>query len=92
MRKMTANARVETAFTQPSFRDAIKKRRCLVPSTGFYEYHHEGKEATPFRLFLPDMDVFSLAGVFEEWLNPETKETIRTFSVLTVQAKFQSDS
>ena len=94
MRKMTANARAETVFTQASFRDAIKKRRCLVPSTGFYEYHHltpdpspkERGGAVPFRLFLPDMEIFSLAGVFEEWKNPETKETVRTFSVLTVEA------
>jgi putative SOS response-associated peptidase YedK len=86
IRNMTAIARAETAFTQPSFRTAIRQRRCLIPSTGFYEYHHEGKEAIPYRIFLRDADVFSLAGVFDEWRHPGTKETIRTFAVLTVPA------
>jgi len=86
IRNMTANARAETVFTQASFRNAIRKRRCLVPSTGFFEYHYVGKEATPYRIFLPDMDIFSLAGIYEEWKNPLTKEMVRTFSVVTVPA------
>ena len=97
IRNMTANARCETVFTQPSFREAIRKRRCLVPSTSFYEYHHlspgpspkergERKEAVPYRIFLRDMEVFSLAGMYEEWIHTETKETVRTFSVVTVPA------
>jgi putative SOS response-associated peptidase YedK len=86
IRSMTANAKAETAFELPSFREAIKKRRCLIPSTGYFEYHHEGKEAIPYRIFLRDTEFFSLAGMYEEWLHPDTKETIRTFSVLTVPA------
>ena len=86
MQKMTTNARAETVFTQASFREAIRKRRCLVPSTEFYEYHHIGKEAIPYAIFLKDTDIFSLAGVYDEWLHPETKEKITTFSVLTVPA------
>ena len=86
IRNMTANAKAETVFALPSFREAIKKRRCLIPSTGFYEYHHAGKEAIPYRIVLRDMEVFSLAGVFEEWRHTETKEIVRTFSVLTVPA------
>jgi putative SOS response-associated peptidase YedK len=86
IRNMTANAKAETAFELPSFREAIKKRRCLIPSTGYFEYHHEGKEAIPYRIFLQDTEIFSLAGMYEEWRHPDTKETIRTFSVLTVPA------
>ena len=86
IRKMTANARSETVLTMPSFRDAIRKRRCLIPSTGFYEYHHQGKEAIPYRIFVRDTEVFSLAGVWDAWRHPETKELIKTFSVLTVPA------
>jgi len=103
IRNMTANARSETVFTQASFRHAIWKRRCLVPSTGFFEYHYltpgsstsppapphrgggkEKEEVVPYRIFLRDEEVFSLAGMFEEWKHPETKEIIRTFSVVTV--------
>jgi len=86
IRKMTTNAKAETALTLPTFREAMRKRRCLIPSTGFYEYHHEGKEAIPYQIFLRDTPVFSLAGIYEEWHHLETKETIRTFSVLTVPA------
>jgi putative SOS response-associated peptidase YedK len=86
IRSMTANAKAETAFELPSFREAIKKRRCLIPSTGYFEYHHEEKEAIPYHIFLRDTEIFSLAGMYEEWLHPDTKETIRTFSVLTVPA------
>jgi len=86
IRKTTANAKAETAFTLPSFREAIKKRRCLIPSTGFYEYHHEGKEAIPYQIILRDTELFSLAGIYENWQNPDTKEIKRTFSVLTVPA------
>jgi len=86
IRKMTANAKAETAFELPSFREAIKKRRCIVPSTGFYEYHHEGKEVIPYRIVLRDTELFSLAGVYDEWVHPKTKERIRTFAVLTVPA------
>lgn len=85
--KMTANAKAETVFTLPSFREAIRKRRCLIPSTGFYEYHHTAdRGAVPYRMFLRDTDVFSLAGVYEKWRNPATKEKVRTFSILTVPA------
>jgi putative SOS response-associated peptidase YedK len=86
IRNVTANAVAETVFALPSFREAIRKRRCLIPSTGFYEYHHEGKEAIPYRIYLKNEDIFSLGGVYDEWRNPETKETVKTFSVLTVVA------
>ena len=86
IRKMTANAKAETAAALPSFREAIKKRRCLVPSTAFFEYHHEGKETIPYKIFLRNIDIFSLAGIYGEWRHPETKETIRTFAVLTIPA------
>jgi len=86
IRNMTINAKSETVFTLPSFRDSVRKRRCLLPSTGFYEYHHEEKNAIPYRIVLRDIEIFSLAGIYDEWQHPETKEAIRTFSVLTVPA------
>ncbi|MDR2145338.1 MAG: SOS response-associated peptidase [Tannerella sp.] len=86
IRNRTANARTENVFSTTSFREAIKKRRCLIPSTGFYEYHHEENEAIPYRIFLPETEIFSLAGIYDEWQNPETGEYLRTFSVLTCKA------
>jgi len=86
IRKMTLNAKAETAFTLPSFRGSILTRRCLVPSTGFFEFHHEGKDAIPYFIFVKDETIFSLGGIYEVWQNPATKETVQTFSVLTVPA------
>ena len=84
--KMTLNAKSETAFTLPSFRVPIMKRRCLVPSTGYFEFHHEDKEVVPYRIFVKDEEIFSLGGVYEQWVNPETNEPSETFSILTVPA------
>ena len=86
IRKMTLNAKTETVFDLPSFRVPIVRKRCLVPSTGYFEFHHEGKEAIPYYIFLKDEEIFSLGGVFELWKHPGTNETVGTFAILTVPA------
>ena len=86
IRKMTLNARSETIFNLPSFRNSIVKRRCLIPSTGYFEFHHEGKEAIPYYIFLKDDAIFSLGGVYELWKDPSTNELSKSFSILTVPA------
>ncbi|MDR3340650.1 MAG: SOS response-associated peptidase [Candidatus Symbiothrix sp.] len=86
IKNLTLNARAETAFTLPSFRNSIRKKRCLVPSTGYFEFQHQGNEKIPYYLFVKDEEIFSLAGLYEEWTHPVSKETIRTFSILTVPA------
>ena len=83
---MTLNARSETVFNLPSFRVPIQTNRCLIPSTGYFEFQHNGKEVTPYYIFLKDEEIFSLAGVYEKWLHPATKEIMTSFSVLTVPA------
>jgi len=84
--KMTLNARSETVFNLPSYRISILRKRCLIPSTGYFEFHHEGNEALPYFIFLKDASIFSLGGLYEIWQNPVTKENIQTFSVLTTEA------
>ena len=86
IRKMTLNARSENVFNLPSFRVPIMKKRCLIPSTGYFEFHHEGKEITPYYIFLKDEEIFSLGGIYELWKNPSTNEILQTFTVLTVPA------
>jgi len=86
IRKMTLNARSETIFDLPSFRLSIYARRCLFPATGYFEYHHQGKSTIPYYIFLKEEEIFSIGGMYEVWGNPVTKETIQTFTILTVPA------
>lgn len=78
------NARGETITEKPSFRNAFKKRRCLVPADAFYEWKRMtgSKEKIPYRIFLKDQPLFSMAGIWETWKNPEG-EYIRSFSIIT---------
>lgn len=86
IRSKTLNAMSETAFEKPSFRAAIRERRCLIPATGFFEWmHHQGKKY-PYRIFLKDRDLFSFGGIYETWRDKESGKTLSTFSILTTEA------
>ena len=84
--KMCLNAKTETVFNLPSFRSPILTKRCLIPVTGYFEFHHSGQAVTPYHIFLRDEEVFSLGGLYERWQNPFTKDITQTFSILTVPA------
>ena len=76
------NARSETILEKPSFREAFKKRRCLIPATGFYEWEKIGKTKQPYRFSMKDGSVFSFSGIWESWNSPEGN-IIETCSILT---------
>jgi len=78
------NARAETIIEKPSFKQAFRLRRCLVLSDGFFEWK-KAKEKTPYRISLQDCTPFSMAGIWENWKNPEG-EVIRSFSIITTHA------
>jgi putative SOS response-associated peptidase YedK len=78
----TINARAESAATTPSFRDAFRLRRCLIPADGFYEWKREGKQKLPFCFALSDDSVFALAGIWERWKSPQG-QAIESCSILT---------
>ncbi len=61
------NARAETVADKPTFRGAYRKRRCLVPADGFYEWVSESGGKTPYRVALEDDEPFAMAGLWETW-------------------------
>jgi len=83
----TANARWETAAEKPSFRHAIKQQRAIVPVDGWFEWLREGKQKQPYYHHRPDGQVIWLAGLWEHWINPETSEPLRSFTLLTQDAQ-----
>jgi putative SOS response-associated peptidase YedK len=80
------NARAETITTAPAFRKAFEKRRCLVPVEGFFEWEKVGKEKRPYMIAMLDREPFTLAGLWENWKNPDTGEWERTFTIVTTDA------
>lgn len=86
IRTHTLNARSDTIFTKPSFQNAIRKRRCLVPADGFYEWREMGGKKYPYYIYMKDKDIFSFAGIWEEWIDHSTGEITKTFSILTTDA------
>ena len=79
------NARAETVDKKPSFRDAFKKRRCLIVADGFYEWKREGKSKIPLYFNLKSGRPFGFAGLYETWMSPDKKE-INTCVIITTEA------
>lgn len=99
MAARTINARSETAAERPAFRDALRRRRAVVPVTGFYEWRDEPTgtgslfdeiEASdetvrqPFAFSSPELPVMGLAGLWETWAG--AGEPLGTFTILTTEA------
>ncbi len=81
------NARSETLSEKPSFREAFKKRRCIIPASGFYEWDKKGKGAKqPYYFYLKDKEVFGFAGLWEEWTDKESGEITQTCTIITTEA------
>ncbi|MBM4424118.1 MAG: SOS response-associated peptidase [Chloroflexi bacterium] len=77
------NARAETLAEKPSFRTALKKRRCLILADGFYEWKREGKTKTPMRIQLKGGEPFAFAGLYEFWKPPESDALLKSCAIIT---------
>lgn len=81
------NARCETVNEKPSFRMAYKQRRCLVPSSGFYEWRKgPGGKKQPYFIHPADDDCMAMAGLWERWGGSEQGGPVETFTILTTAA------
>ncbi|QRK14149.1 SOS response-associated peptidase [Archangium violaceum] len=77
------NARGETVAEKPSFRSALKRRRCLVLVDGWFEWKQSTKPKTPYLFRRKDGRPMAFAGLWEEWTAPDTGEVLRTCTVIT---------
>tara|TARA_B100001765_G_scaffold213212_1_gene178645 strand:+ start:799 stop:1566 length:768 start_codon:yes stop_codon:yes gene_type:complete len=81
----TLNARGETIFEKPSFRNAAKNNRCIIYVDGFYEHHHYKSKTYPFYIHHKNQEPLALAGLWSEWTDPDTGEMINSFSIVTTE-------
>ncbi|WP_018078806.1 SOS response-associated peptidase [Thiobacillus denitrificans] len=76
------NARGETVAEKPSFRDAFKRRRCIIPADGFYEWKTEGRVKQPYYISLKSGEPLAMGGIWESWRRPDG-EILRTACIIT---------
>jgi putative SOS response-associated peptidase YedK len=81
----TINARSEGVFSSRLYRDLILRRRCIVPVSGFFEWKRSGERKRPFKVFLRDEPIMSLAGLWDAW-RPGTPEEQHSFTIVTTAA------
>ena len=80
------NARVETMAEKPAFRDALKHGRCIIPASGYYEWHtNPDKSKQPYYITLSDDRPMALAGLYASWMGPNGEE-IDSVATITVPA------
>jgi putative SOS response-associated peptidase YedK len=82
----TINARSEEVAQKPAFREALRKRRCLVPADAFYEWERsDPKNKHPFAIALKSGDPYAFAGLWERW-RPAEGDPLESFTILTTDA------
>ena len=80
-----SNARSEEVMTKPSFRNAMRRRRCLLPADGFYEWTGPKGKCRPFHARPRERSLIAFAGLYERWRDPQGGE-IDTVTILTCPA------
>lgn len=88
----TLNARSESVFETASFKKYIGSQRCLIPATGFFEWHTELSVKYPYHIMVKDDDFpdstrsFCFGGLYNNWVDKSTGEVFNTFTILTTPA------
>jgi len=80
----TINAKAETVATSPAFREAFRRRRCLVPADWFYEWKKlDEKSKQPYAIAMSDNAPFAFAGLWERWKDKATGKALDTYTIIT---------
>ena len=88
----TLNATCERLLESKLFKPAALEHRCLVLSSGFFEWRHykpigaKKDTAYPYYMTLKEQPIFYMAGIYQPWTDKETGETMDTFSIVTTKA------
>ncbi|KOY14156.1 SOS response-associated peptidase [Paenibacillus xylanivorans] len=78
------NARAETLTEKPAFRRLVSSKRCIIPCSGFYEWKMDGSGKQPMRILMKDESIFSLAGLYDTWLDPDGNK-LSTCTIITTE-------
>jgi putative SOS response-associated peptidase YedK len=84
IQNQTLNARSETVFEKPAFKESVRERRCLIIVDGFYEHHHKNKKTFPHHIVRKDREPMTLAGIWDTWRGNGLERT--TVSIVTTKA------
>src|SRR5215204_4730674 len=86
LRLATFNAPAETVAQKPMFRDAFRRNRCIIPASGYYEWQDTPGGKQPYHFTRRDADVISIAGIWDEWKDPESGEIIKSCAMIITEA------
>ncbi|MEZ4910341.1 MAG: SOS response-associated peptidase [Saprospiraceae bacterium] len=78
------NARVETLLEKSIFKQRLSSGRCIIPMDGFYEWKRNGNTKIPYRIVTTDQRIFSVAGLWDQWLDVKTGQTVKSFTIITL--------
>jgi len=79
----TLNARIESVSSKPAYKSLVHSKRCIIPSNGFFEWQHRGKDKVPYFIFDDKDSILSMAGLWDEYFDPVTRNSIKSFTILT---------
>jgi putative SOS response-associated peptidase YedK len=86
MKLATFNARVETIREKPMFRRGFQRTRCLIPVSGYYEWHDAPDGKQPYYFTRHDGGAITIAGIWDEWRDQQAGETIRSCAMIITEA------